>query len=46
MPHYHPMIDQDAYILREATGTSGVLAAAYLAGGSSDSDENAGRTSG
>jgi hypothetical protein len=33
MPYYDPMIDHDAYILREGTGTSGVVETARLAAG-------------
>jgi len=33
MPYYNAMIDHDAYVLREGTGTSGVIEAARLAAG-------------
>jgi hypothetical protein len=33
MSYYKAMIDHDAYVLREGTGTSGVLETALLAAG-------------
>jgi hypothetical protein len=33
MPYYKPMIDHEAYLLREGTGTSGVIETARLAAG-------------